>query len=124
MSMISNIEFVPYFMMLTLVFAGLAIFISIINWIRWKKIEPETTKARVFLDKKFLDTNFKLTLFTVVIVGGMVTLHSVMEYYELIGDDFARFYFYYYGILPLAMGSLVLMSYMWFKLLNMKFKQI
>ncbi|TRZ87894.1 MAG: hypothetical protein D4R88_08690 [Methanosarcinales archaeon] len=67
--MSSIIEFVPYLMMLSLVFAGLAICISIFNWIRWKKIEPETTKARVFLDKKFLNTNFKLTFVIVVIVG-------------------------------------------------------
>ena len=120
----SIIEFVEYFMMLTLVFAGLAIFISIINWIRWKKIEPETTKARVFLDKKFLDTNFKLTFITVVIVGGIVSLHSIMEYFELIGIDFAGFYLYYYSLLPLAMGCFVLLSYMWFKLLNMKLKKI
>ena len=122
--MSSIIEFVEYFMMLTLVFAGLAIFISIINWIRWKKIEPETTKARVFLDKKFLDTNFKLTFVTVVFVGGIVSLHSIMEYFELIGIDFAGFYLYYYSLLPLAMGCFVLLSYMWFKLLNMKLKKI
>ena len=122
--MSSVIEFVPNLMMLTLVFAGIAIYISIINWIRWKKIEPETTKARVFLDKKFLDTNFKLTFVTVVIVGGMLSFHSIMEYFELVGIDFAGFYLYYYSLLPLAMGCLVLLSYMWFKLLNMKLKKI
>ena len=122
--MSSIIEFVPNLMMLTLVFAGIAICISIINWIRWKKIEPETTKARVFLDKKFLDTNFKLTFVTVVIVGGMLSFHSIMEYFELVGIDFAGFYLYYYSLLPLAMGCLVLLSYMWFKLLNMKLKKI
>jgi len=122
--MSSVIELVPNLMMLTIVFAGIAICISIINWIRWKKIEPETTKARVFLDKKFLDTNFKLTFATVVIVGGMLSFHSIMEYFELVGIDFAGFYLYYYSLLPLAMGCLVLLSYMWFKLLNMKLKKI
>ena len=122
--MSSIIEFVPNLMILTLVFAGIAICISIYNWIRWKKIEPETTKARVFLDKKFLDTNFKLTFVTVVIVGGMLSLHSIMEYFELVGIDFAGFYIYYYSLLPIATGCLVLLSILWFKLLNMKFKQI
>jgi hypothetical protein len=122
--MITMIELVPYLAMLSLIFAVLAIFICIINWIRWKKIEPETRKARVFLDKKFLDINFKLTLVTVVIVGGMMSLHTIMEYFQLVGIDFAGFYIYYYSLLPVAMGCLVLMSYMWFKLLNMKFKKI
>ena len=118
------IELVPYLTVFSLIFAVLAIFICIINWIRWKKTEPETTKARVFLDKKFLDTNFKLSLVTVVIVGGMVSLHSIMEYFELVGIDFAGFYIYYYSLLPIATGCLVLLSILWFKLLNMKFKQI
>jgi len=118
------IELVPYLMAFSLIFAVLAICISIHNWIRWKKIEPETTKARVFLDKKFLDINFRLTLATVVIVGGMVSFHSIMEYFELAGISFEGFYIYYYSLLPVATACLMLMAYMWFKLLNMKFKKL
>jgi hypothetical protein len=122
MSMSSIIELVPYLMAFSLIFAVIAIFISIYNWIRWKKIEPKTMKARVFLDKKFLDTNFKLTLITVMIIGGLLSLHSIMEYFELVGIDFKGFYIYYYSLLPVATACLMLMAFMWSKLLNMKFK--
>lgn len=118
------IELVPYMMAISLLFAVIAACISILNWISWNKIETDTMKARVFLDKSFLKSNFRVTIATVVIVGGMVGLHSLMEYLELVGMDFSGFYIFYYGLLPVATFCLMLMAYMWHKLLNMKLKEV
>jgi len=118
------IETVPYLMAISLLFAVIAACISILNWIRWNNIETDTMKARVFLDKSFLKSNFRMTIATVVIVGGMVGLHSLMEYFEIVGIDFTGFYLFYYGLLPVATGCLMLMAYLWYKLLHIKFKDI
>ncbi len=118
------IELIPYLTAFSLIFAFIATCISISNLIRWKKIEPDTMKARVFLNKSFIDNNFKLTLVIVIIAGGLVSLHSLLEYFELVGIDFKGFYIFYYGLLPVVTGTLMLMAYMWYKLLNVKSKQI
>ncbi len=118
------IEFVPYLMAISLLFAVIAACISVLNWMHWNKIETDTMKARVFLNKSFLKSNFRLTIATVVIVGGMVGLHSLMEYLELTGIDIKGFYLFYYGLLPVATGCLMLMAYSWYKLLHMKFREI
>lgn len=118
------IALIPYLIAFSLIFAVIAAYISILNLIRWKKIEPDTMKARVFLDKSFIDNNFKLTLVIVIIVGGLVSLHSVMEFFDLVGVDLKKLDIFYYGLLPVTTGTLMLMAYMWYKLLNMKSKQI
>lgn len=117
------IDLVPYLMAFSLFFAAIATYISIINWIRWNNIETETLKARVFLDKSFLKSNFRLTIATVVIVGGMIGLHSLMEYFELVKFDFSGFYILYYGLLTVATGVLMLMAYLWYRFLHTKFKE-
>jgi len=117
------IELIPYLTAFSLIFAFIALCVSISNLMRWKKIEPDTMKARIFLDKSFIDNNFKLTLVIVIIVGGVLSLHSLMEYFEIIGVDFAGFYFLYHGMLPVATGILAIISFLWYKLLNMKFRQ-
>lgn len=103
---------------LSLAFAMTAACFSIYSWRRWKESDFDTIKAKVFLDKSFLNYNFKLSLAVVWIVGGLVSLHSIMEYVELYGSIPPGFYNVYYGALPVAMLSLVLVTYTWFKLLN------
>lgn len=116
------IELIPYLTAFSLIFAFIAVCISISNLIHWKKIEPDTMKARVFLNKSFIDNNFKLTLVMVIISGGLVSLHSLMEYFDFIGLDFKEFDIFYYGLLPVTTGTLMLMAYIWYKLLNVKSK--
>lgn len=120
--MISILKLVPYLMVFSLIIAVLAIIISIINWIKWGNIELETTKARVFLDKNFLNTNFKLTLLIIIISGVLISVHSIMEYFQLARMEFAGFYILYYSLLPAATVCFMLIAYYWFKLLNMKFR--
>lgn len=120
--MISILELVPYLSVFSIIVAVFAIFISIINLIKWVKTEPETAKARVFLDRKFLDTNFKLTFLIIIISGVLISIHSIMEYFQLVGFDFSGFYIIYYSLLPAVTVCFLLLAYYWFKLLSMKFK--
>jgi hypothetical protein len=65
-----------------LILAAIATYLSVNNLLRWKKIEMDTAKARIFLDKSFLKTNFKINLAVV----GLVFIHFIlMEYVQLTG---------------------------------------
>jgi len=58
------------------------VYLSVRNLVRWKEIGMDTTKAKVFLDKSFLNANFKLTLAAV----GLIFIHFIiMEYLEFTG---------------------------------------
>lgn len=103
---------------LSVVFAIISAGISIKNWKIWKESDLDTIKAKVFLDKSFLDTNFKLSLAMVWIMGGLVSLHSIMEYREIKENASNGFNHFYYGLLPAAMFGLMLVTSAWFKLLN------
>ncbi len=110
---------------LSLVFTLIAAYFSINSWRLWKESDFDTIKAKVFLDKSFLDYNFKLSLAVVWIVGGLISLHSIMEYIELYGRSIpVGFYNVYYGVLPVAMLSLVLVTYLWFRLLSKHSKKL
>lgn len=101
----------------SLIFAGVSAYFSFRSWRCWKISDLDVIKARVFLDKSFLDNNFKLSLAVVWTMGGLVSLHSIMEYAELTGSTWYGFYNVYYAALPVAMLSLMLVTYLWFKLL-------
>jgi hypothetical protein len=120
--MMSILEFVPYLAVFSMIISVFAIVISIFNLAKWVNIEPETTKARVFLDRKFLNTNFKLTFLIIIISGVLISIHSTMEYFQIVGVEFSGFYIIYYGLLPAVTVCLLLLAFYWFKLLNMKFR--
>lgn len=109
---------------LSLIFAISAAYFSINSWRRWKENDIDTIKAKVFLDKSFLDYNFKLSLALVWIMGGLVSLHSIMEYVQIKGGMSYGFYNVYSGVLPVAMLSLVSVTYTWFKLLSKNPKKL
>jgi len=99
-----------------LILAAVATYLSIKNLLRWKEIEMDTTRARVFLDKSFLNANFKLTLAVV----GLVFIHFIiMEYVELTGFPLqGLFNVIYFGSFLGSMLALVLLVYIWYKLLS------
>jgi hypothetical protein len=57
-----------------LILAAIATYLSVNNLLRWKKIEMDTAKARIFLDKSFLKTNFRINLAVV----GLVFIHFIL----------------------------------------------
>lgn len=103
---------------LLLILGAFATYLSAKNLVRWKEIEIDTTRARVFLDKSFLNANFKLTL-TVV---GLVFLHFIqMEYVELTGFPLEGvFHVVYFGLFIGSMVALLMLVYLWYKLLHLK----
>lgn len=103
---------------ISLIFAIIAVYLSIKSLESWKENDSDIIKARVFLNKSFLNNNFKITLALVWIIIGLVSIHSIMEYLKFNGSIFYGFDLIYYGVLPLAMLSLVLITYMWFKVLS------
>ncbi len=103
---------------LLLILAAIATYLSVKNLLRWKEIGMDTTRARVFLDRSFLSANFKLTLVAV----GLVFLHFIlMEYIELTGFSMGGvFHVVYFGLFLGSMAALVMLVYIWYKLLHKK----
>jgi len=103
---------------LLLIIAAIATYLSVKNLLRWKEIEMDTARARVFLDRSFLRANFKLTLIAV----GLVFLHFIlMEYIELTGFPLERVFHVVYFIPFLgSMVALLMLVYIWYKLLYRK----
>ena len=103
---------------LLLILAVIATFLSVKNLLRWKKMEMDTAKAKVFLDKSFLNTNFKLNLAVV----GLVFIHFIlMEYVQLTGLPMqGLFNVIYISSFLVSMLALVLTVYIWYILLSKK----
>jgi hypothetical protein len=105
---------------LSLMSAIVAAYFSVKSWLGWKNKDFTTIKARVFLDKSFLDQNFKLTISVIFIIIVLACVHIIMEYVELaekVSSDFYYFYYMYYGVFLIAMLSLATIAYKWSKLL-------
>lgn len=103
---------------LFLIFAVIGAYFSIKSWMLWRKSDINTIKAKVFLDKSFLDHNYKLVLIAVWLTVVLVFLHLIMEYVELTRSVSYGFYLVYYSLFPAAMLSLMFVAYMWYKLLS------
>jgi|SRR5450759_4318396 uncharacterized membrane protein len=98
-----------------LILAVIATYLSVKNLLRWKKIEMDTAKARVFLDKSFLNTNFKLTLAVV----GLIFIHFILMEVQLAGFPLqGLFNVIYLSSFLVSMLALVLLVYTWYKLLS------
>jgi hypothetical protein len=111
-----SIEIYFIILIFSLIVAAIGIYFSLKCWVRLKKIEIDTLKARAFLDKSFIYTNFKLTL----VVLGLVTLHLIMESAEIEGILPPELYPIYYAVFPVIILSLLLMIYSWYRLLYKK----
>lgn len=98
----------------SLIVAAIGVYFSLKSGVRLKKTELDTLKARVFLDKSFVYTNFKLTL----VVIGLVTFHMILEITELRGTLPPELHPVYYGVFPVVILILVQMIHMWYRLLH------
>lgn len=103
---------------LLLILAAIATYLSIRNLVSWREIKNDTMRARVFLDKSFLNANFKLTL---VLVGLLFLHFIIMEYTEFTGIILHGFYLVvYYALLVTSMVALLLLVYIWYRVLHKK----
>lgn len=113
-----QIEIYYFSLAFSLIVASIGVYFSLKSWTRLKQIELDILKARIFLDKSFVYTNFKLTL----VVIGLVTFHMIMEYTELGGTLPPELHPVYYGVFPVVILILVQMIHMWYRLLHWKSK--
>ena len=89
-----------------LVFAVAITFCSFDNWLHWKESNISTIRAKVFLDKSFLEHNFKLTIVLVLLIVLLTSLNLMTEYIKLTGALSNVFSIINFGILPATMLSL------------------
>lgn len=105
--------------LITAVFlAIIGLYLSIISWFSFRRIDDKFLRAKAFLNKKFQNRNFILIFMTVVFLG----LHTLLEFIEILGYPFALIPFakeirlFYFLTLTISMILLVVLAYYWRKL--------
>lgn len=103
---------------ITLILVAGGIYLLYINLLRWKEIDHDTVRARVFLDRSFLKMHF----FLLLTMGGIAVLHILMEPLEKLGivPDGLLWMIIYEGGHIVIMLNLVLITYLWYILLHRK----
>jgi uncharacterized membrane protein len=101
---------------LSIIFALIGFLMVIMNWNIWKKTSMDIIKARVFLDKKFLQ---KIWLY-VVGAGALITFRRLYRYMELTTDlnvnNTMEALFDISGFFTIFL--LVLVAYEWYRLIQ------
>ncbi len=96
----------------SIIFALIGLYFVMRIWMKWKNIDKDVFKARVFLDKNFLEKNWIL----VFLSGASLTIHQSL--------GFIKFSNYFISELSetlsaalefLALVFLVILAYEWFK---------
>lgn len=86
-------------------------------WVKWKNIDMDVLKARVFLDKKFLEKNWMYVFSS----GASLTAHQFLEFMRqmnYIAGDLVR---ELSEVLEfLALVFLVVLAYEWFRIVYFK----
>ncbi|MCX9085291.1 MAG: hypothetical protein OIN87_10915 [Candidatus Methanoperedens sp.] len=107
--------------------AAVGLYISIISWHTWRRLDDKLIGAKAFLNKKFLNRNFIF----VFITGALVGLHTLLEFFEIfyypsILIPFAKgIRLFYFITLMLSMILLVVLAYNWCRLIcNQKISKI
>ena len=101
---------------LSIIFALIGLFLVIMNWKVWKTTNMNILKAKVFLDKTFLEKIW----FYVVCAGALITFRRIYRYLELTTDlnvnSNMNVLFDIMGLLVIFL--LVLVAYEWYKLIK------
>lgn len=105
-------------------FPGFSVIVALVGfyfviqiWKKWRQLDPNVIKARVFLDKKFLEKNWAY----VFLAGLSITIHQLMDF---LGNNFDISNYAYEFISELteflALLFLVVLAYEWYKVLKIK----
>jgi len=101
---------------LSIIVGLIGLFMVIMNWKKWKKTSMNIIKAKVFLDKKFLEKIW----FYVVGAGALITFRRIYRYLELTTDwnvnGNVEALFDIMGFFVILL--LVLVAYEWYKLIQ------
>lgn len=99
----------------SLIIAFIGLYFVVRVWLKWNSIDIEVLKAKVFLNKEFLERNWLY----VFIAGTVLTIHQATEL--LISINFVV----EGGLIDqtseilefIALASLIILAYEWFKVL-------
>lgn len=103
---------------ISMVFAMIITFYSFHNWLHWRESNISTIRAKVFLDKSFLEYDFKFTIVLVLLIALLTSLNLVTEYMKLTGSISNVFSIINFSILPAIMLSLGFVVQRWHRLLD------
>ncbi len=83
-------------------------------WTVWKRVDREILKARVFLNRDFLEKNWTY----VFLAGAFIAMRRVMQLLELLGfsmnSEWVTYLYDLMGIIVIVL--LVMLAYHWYKL--------
>jgi hypothetical protein len=102
----------------SVILALIGLYIVTRIWVRWEKLNFEVIKARVFLNKKFLEKNWVYVFLT----GAAVSLHQSLELaksFKLISET-GLLYSFSEILAFLSMVFLVALAYEWLKMVSLK----
>lgn len=101
----------------SVIFAFIGLYFVSRIWIKWKKMDMDVIKARVFLNKSFLERNWAY----VFLSGAFLTSHQLIKF--LISSNYIpdnRFSQSSFTLEFLALAFLVILAYEWYKVLHIK----
>ena len=110
----NNLPDILHISSILLAFIGLYFVIRV--WLKWKNIDIEVLKAKVFLNKKFLERNWMY----VFLAGSSMTGHQAIGLlFSYGGIDRAGLLFQISEILEFSsLAFIVILAYEWFKVLH------
>ncbi len=83
-------------------------------WTVWKRVDREILKARVFLNRDFLEKNW----IYVFLAGAFIAIRRVMQLLELLGfsvnSEWITYFYDLMGIIVIVL--LVMLAYHWYRL--------
>ena len=111
---------------LSAIFSGSSVIVSFIGlyfvasiWAKWKYIDKDVLKARVFLDKKFLAKNW----IYVFLAGAALTVHQMIDFLmslNYITGGWLREFSELFEFMTLLF--FVILAYEWYKIIYLKNK--
>ncbi|VVB96894.1 Uncharacterised protein [uncultured archaeon] len=109
------------------IFAGGSVILTFIGfyfvtriWIKWRNIDMDILKARVFLNKKFLETNWGY----IFLSGASFTVHEFLDFLIRLNYTTSSYIESLSEVFEfLAMLFLVILAYEWFVLVSAKKNQ-
>lgn len=101
----------------SVVLALVGLFFVIKIWIRWNAMDADVIKARVFLNKKFIERNWLY----VFLAGASLTSHQLIKF--LTSENYVTSIWlsqFSYFMEFLVLVFLILLAYEWYKVLRVK----
>ncbi len=107
---------------LNIILVGASVIIALVGlffvfkiWVVWKRVDKEVLKARVFLNRDFLEKNW----IYVFLAGAFIAIRRVMQLLELLGFsvniEWVTYLYDAMGIVVIVL--LVMLAYHWYRLI-------